>query len=75
MGESWVGARPVPGGLTSSSVSYGMMHSTGPKISSCAIVIEFLTFLNTVGATKYPVLRWAGIAVPAHDERETKERK
>mmetsp|Transcript_40727 Transcript_40727/g.122675 ORF Transcript_40727/g.122675 Transcript_40727/m.122675 type:complete len:248 (-) Transcript_40727:770-1513(-) len=31
-----------------------MMHSTGPKISSCAIVMRGSTSAKTVGRTKYP---------------------
>ena len=36
----------------SSSVSYGMIERTGPKISSCAIVMSRVTFEKTVGRTK-----------------------
>ena len=36
----------------SSSVSYGMIDSTGPKISSRAIVMSGVTLENTVGRTK-----------------------
>ena len=36
----------------SSSSSYGMIASTGPKISSWAIVISGVTSENTVGRTK-----------------------
>ena len=38
--------------IASSSVSYGMIESTGPKISSCAMVMSRVTFENTVGFTK-----------------------
>ena len=33
------------------SLSAGMTLSTGPKISSCAMVAEFGTLPNTVGST------------------------
>ena len=36
----------------SSSVSYFMTQRTGPKISSCAMVMSFVTSVNTVGLTK-----------------------
>ena len=36
----------------SSSSSYGITTSTGPKISSCAIVIALSTSANSVGSTK-----------------------
>ena len=36
----------------SSSSSYGMIDSTGPKISSCAIVMSCVTSEKTVGLTK-----------------------
>src|SRR5450432_1059545 len=35
--------------MASSSDSYAMTLRTGPKISSCAIVISFFTLTNTVG--------------------------
>ena len=38
--------------IASSSESYAMTHSTGPKISSWAIVMSFLTLTNTVGFRK-----------------------
>ena len=31
-----------------------MIESTGPKISSCAMVMSRVTFENTVGFTKKP---------------------
>ena len=34
-----------------SSSSYGRIDSTGPKISSCAMVILLRTFAKTVGCT------------------------
>ena len=34
------------------SLSAGMTHSTGPKISSWAMVEELATLPNTVGSTK-----------------------
>ena len=36
----------------SSSSSYGITESTGPKISSCAIVASGSTSANSVGSTK-----------------------
>src|SRR5215831_5808770 len=48
-------ARPYTESLAmrtaSSSSWYGMIESTGPKISSCAMVMLFLTLPNTVGRT------------------------
>ena len=35
--------------IASSSVSYGRMHSTGPKISSRAMVMSLVTSLKIVG--------------------------
>ena len=48
----------------SSSVSYGITASTGPKISSCAMVIELSTSANTVGSTNQPLSRPSGRPPP-----------
>ena len=41
-----------------------MMHKTGPKISSLAMVISLETFANTVGLTKYPWFNPSGFPGP-----------
>ena len=43
---------PLAISMASSSLSYGMTASTGPKISSWAIVMSDRTSEKTVGATK-----------------------
>ena len=40
------------------------MHKTGPKISSLAIVISFVTFEKIVGFTKNPFSSPSGKSVP-----------
>ncbi len=45
----------------SSSSVYGMTASTGPKISSCAIVILLSTSANSVGLTKKPPVEPGGL--------------
>jgi hypothetical protein len=37
--------------MASSTVVYGIMHSTGPNISSRAMVMSLRTSRNTVGLT------------------------
>ena len=49
----------------SSSSSKGITASTGPKISSWAIVESGSTSTNTVGSTKKPLSRWAGRPPPS----------
>src|SRR5580704_16389869 len=44
----------------SSSESYAMTQSTGPKISSCAMAMSLVALTNTVGFTKYPPSNPAG---------------
>ena len=41
-----------------------MIDKTGPKISSLAILIEFLTSVKTVGFIKYPFLKSSGLSGP-----------
>ena len=50
--------------IASSSVSYGRIDKTGPKISSWAIVMSRRTSENTVGRTKYPFSSPSGASVP-----------
>jgi hypothetical protein len=42
----------------------GMINRTGPKISSTAMVMSGVTLENTVGCTKYPVVRPSGASGP-----------
>ncbi|MCC2654969.1 MAG: hypothetical protein K0Q76_77 [Panacagrimonas sp.] len=48
----------------SSSSSYVMIDSTGPKISSCAIVLLGSTRPKTVGATNQPLSEGTGASGP-----------
>ena len=41
-----------------------MIDSTGPKISSCAIRMEFFTLVKTVAFTKLPASNPAGLPMP-----------
>mmetsp|Transcript_76273 Transcript_76273/g.215880 ORF Transcript_76273/g.215880 Transcript_76273/m.215880 type:complete len:257 (-) Transcript_76273:519-1289(-) len=50
--------------MPSFSLSYGMIDRTGPKISSWAMVILLCTSAKTVGLTKYPSSRPAGLPGP-----------
>ena len=42
----------LPSAIASSTVSNGMTERTGPKISSCAILMLLSTFEKIVGLTK-----------------------
>ena len=53
----------------SSSVSYGMITSTGPKISSCAIVMSVVTLEKTVGLHEEALLEPLGRLGAAGHER------
>ena len=50
--------------IASASVSYGMIDSTGPKISSRAMVMSRVTPENTVGCTKKPRSSPSGVVGP-----------
>jgi hypothetical protein len=52
----------------SSSSSKGITTSTGPKISSRAIVMELSTSTNSVGSTNQPV-GWSAGMPPPHTRR------
>ena len=56
--------RRVVGDGNASSSPSGMMTSTGPKISSRAMVMPLSTSPNSVGSTKKPFGRWAGTPPP-----------
>src|SRR3954447_14762897 len=45
-----------------------MIDSTGPKISSCAILMSRLTFEKMVGRAKRPTLKVVGPPRPANDK-------
>ena len=51
----------------SSSSSNGIITSTGPKISSWAMVIELSTSAKIVGSTNQPLGRCVGDAAAAHE--------
>ena len=52
----------------SSSSSNGIITSTGPKISSWAMVIELSTSAKSVGSTNQPLGRCSGMP-PPHTSR------
>ena len=56
--------------ITSSSLWNFSTTTTGPKISSCAILISFVTSAKIVGLTKNPFLRSpSSILVPPVTKR------
>ena len=55
--------------IASSSSSNGMTASTGPKISSWAIVMELSTSVKSVGLTKNPLSKPVGASGPADQRR------
>ena len=55
--------------MASSSSVNGMTDSTGPKISSRAMVMSLCTSVNRVGATKLPAARSPSPRVPPQTSR------
>ena len=53
----------------SSSSPNGMTDSTGPKISSRAMLMSLDTSANSVGATKLPTARSPSARLPPHTSR------
>ena len=68
-----VAARPYSVSLAiriaSSSSANGITDSTGPKISSRAMLMSFDTSVNSVGATKLPAASSPSLRVPPQTSR------